>query len=136
MSRDVGLMLVLLKDAKLACNLACTVVYARVFTVQELLFSKIPRLIFHDAFISRLANTPTRRNPNHNQNQQCRRVFLKQSSRCTKLKSVDLGGAGIDNDGVTTLANALKENTTVTKINLDGNDISDEGTAALADALK
>jgi Ran GTPase-activating protein (RanGAP) involved in mRNA processing and transport len=53
-----------------------------------------------------------------------------------ELQIVDLAYADIDNDGVTTLANALKDNTTVKKINLYDNDISDEGAAALADALK
>jgi Ran GTPase-activating protein (RanGAP) involved in mRNA processing and transport len=38
--------------------------------------------------------------------------------------------------GVKTLANALKENTTVTEINLSHNQIRDEGASALADALK
>jgi hypothetical protein len=33
-----------------------------------------------------------------------------------EMQSVDLGGAGIDSDGVMTLANALKENSTVTEI--------------------
>jgi hypothetical protein len=41
LSREVDSMFVLLEDAKLACNLAFTVVYARDFTVQGLLLSKI-----------------------------------------------------------------------------------------------
>jgi hypothetical protein len=59
MGHEVGLMLVLLKDAKLACKLAFTVVYARDFTVQGLLFSEIVVSLCHDAFISRLTNTHT-----------------------------------------------------------------------------
>jgi hypothetical protein len=55
-----------------------------------------------------------------------------------EMQSVNLQGAGIGVDCVLSLANALKENTTVTKITLTytNNGINDEGAAALADALK
>jgi hypothetical protein len=38
-----------------------------------------------------------------------------------EMQRVDLSHARIGDDGVETLANALKENTTVTEINLTGN---------------
>jgi Ran GTPase-activating protein (RanGAP) involved in mRNA processing and transport len=53
-----------------------------------------------------------------------------------EMKSVDLNWAGIGDDGVKTLATALKKNTTVTELNLVNNAVGDEGASALADALK
>jgi hypothetical protein len=53
-----------------------------------------------------------------------------------ELQLVDLAGAWVDNDDVQTLANALKENMTVTVVNLCDNEIGAEGASALADALK
>jgi hypothetical protein len=53
-----------------------------------------------------------------------------------ETQSVNLANASIDTDGIRTLASALKENTSVTKLNLFNNEIDAEGAAALADALK
>ena len=53
-----------------------------------------------------------------------------------EMQSVDLRGADIDDDGVNLLANALKENTTVTKIDLREITIGDEGASVLAQTLK
>jgi hypothetical protein len=53
-----------------------------------------------------------------------------------ETQRVDLRYAGISDDGATTLANGLRENTSVTNIDFSYNDIDDEGAVALADALK
>jgi hypothetical protein len=53
-----------------------------------------------------------------------------------EMQSVDMGEGGNDDDGVKTLANALKENTTVTEISIFHNEIGAKGAAALADALE
>jgi Ran GTPase-activating protein (RanGAP) involved in mRNA processing and transport len=53
-----------------------------------------------------------------------------------EMQSVNLAKAGIDNDGVRMLANALKQNKTVIQIDLRVNRIGAEGASALADALK
>jgi hypothetical protein len=55
-----------------------------------------------------------------------------------ETRSVDLVNANIDAKGASTLAGALKANTSVTHLNLWSwcNQIGDEGASALADALK
>jgi hypothetical protein len=53
-----------------------------------------------------------------------------------KTQTVDLLTAGIGDARATTLANGLRENTTVTSINLYMNTVGAEGALALADALK
>jgi Ran GTPase-activating protein (RanGAP) involved in mRNA processing and transport len=53
-----------------------------------------------------------------------------------EMQSVNLAKAGIDNDSIRMLANALKENKSVTKIDLRANKIGAKGASALADALK
>ena len=50
--------------------------------------------------------------------------------------SLDLYDNNIGDEGATALAEALKENTTLTTLNLASNKIGDEGATALAEALK
>ena len=47
-----------------------------------------------------------------------------------------MDGNDIGAEGAAALADALKENTTLTALYLNGNDIGAEGAAALVDALK
>jgi hypothetical protein len=53
-----------------------------------------------------------------------------------EMQSVELERKGIDDYGVKTLANGLKENTTVTDINFCSNEIRVKGASALADVLR
>jgi Ran GTPase-activating protein (RanGAP) involved in mRNA processing and transport len=53
-----------------------------------------------------------------------------------EMQSVDLQYSSIDDDGAIAVADALKMNTSVTKINLSWNKFSDEGATALAGALR
>ena len=52
-----------------------------------------------------------------------------------ETRSVDLGEAGVDDEGAVALADALKANTSMTDINLMDNQIGVDGASAVADAL-
>eukprot|EP00984_Skeletonema_dohrnii_P008654 scaffold3211_cov91-Skeletonema_dohrnii-CCMP3373.AAC.7 len=54
----------------------------------------------------------------------------------TTLTTLTLGWNGIDKEGAIALAEALKENTTLTALKLENNFIDNEGAIALAEALK
>jgi Ran GTPase-activating protein (RanGAP) involved in mRNA processing and transport len=53
-----------------------------------------------------------------------------------EIQSVELKNANIDAEGASALADALKANTSLTKIDIAANRIGNEGVSALADALK
>jgi Ran GTPase-activating protein (RanGAP) involved in mRNA processing and transport len=57
------------------------------------------------------------------------------SANNTTLERLDLGWNGIERDGATGLAEALRENNKLTHVNLTGNRIGSEGAQALAEAL-
>ena len=54
----------------------------------------------------------------------------------TSLTQFDLSDNYSSDQGAAALAEALKQNTSLTQLNLSGNDISDQGAAGLAEALK
>jgi Leucine-rich repeat (LRR) protein len=53
----------------------------------------------------------------------------------TTLKTLDLSGNQIVDEGATVLAQALKSNDTLTNLNLDENQITNVGATALAEEL-
>jgi hypothetical protein len=53
-----------------------------------------------------------------------------------EAQTVNLTNVFLDDNAAATLANGLRENTTVTRINLLRNRIGDEGVSTLAGALK
>ena len=61
---------------------------------------------------------------------------LKDTSKDKPIEWIDLGGAGIGDDGARALAKGLMENGTVIKhLSLDNNWIGDEGAKALAETI-